>query len=269
MAAPTNGETKPKTTEELVVKLKELMMMDPKDRDALMNEFADNSYFKDCIFEDHIDTILFYLLNYSLSLKDMFSSNLVKMFGDLFAHEDHCFSITKHSESSCKISSKLFRSNWLKVYFESIAKIYRYNFANMDDPLLDLMYVLFKKSPNRQAINFDFTTALNSLISNTTLELAKKEKMGKKAAAKQPPLCEKKRKVVLLIILILDGQFQSHLDRKVLKDVASFLDTNGIRMYWQNLDQKNDAKGQVKEIVKFCRTLIETHRNARNEIEID
>lgn len=253
-----------KSVNELVTELSELWKMSGDDQEAVIKEFADKAYLKNCDFEPHVDTVVFCLLNYALTLEDLISGGLVKMFGHLFSHAEHCHSISKNNEHSCKISSKLFRSNWLKVYFESVAKIHSYNFQKMNDHLIDLMYVLFKKSSNRQAINCDFLTALNTLLYNTTAELGKKEKVGKK-----PVLCEKKRKVVLLIILILDGQFQSHVDKQTQKNVADFLDQNGIRLYWQVLDQAEDAKGRVEEIVKFCRTLIETHRDIKNEIEIN
>lgn len=255
---PMDTETKPKITEDLVVRIKGLMKLETNDQEVLLKEFADNGYFETCGFEDHIDTVLFYLLNYTLTLKDLISGDLVRMFGDLFAHEEHCFSITKRKERCCKISLKLFRSNWLKVYVESVSKIHSYAFGKMNDQLLDLMYVLFKKTSNRQAINPELTSTLNSLIYNTTTELEKSAKKEK---------TEKTRKVVLLIILILDGQFQCLLDKKTLEKAAVFLDTNGIRMYWDNLDQKSDAKDQVGQIVKFCRTLIETHRDLKNDAD--
>lgn len=260
-----NQEANLRSALERVTQITELWKLGSDDeRKALIKEFADNAYLKSCDFEPHVDTLLFCLLNYALTLPDLISGDLVRMFGDLFSHAEHCHSIAKHNEHSCKISLKLFRSNWLKVYFESMAKIHSYSFQKMNDHLIDLMYVLFKKSPNRETINCEFVTALNALIYSTTAELGKKEKAGQK-----PVPCEKKRKVVLLLILILDGQFQLLVDKKTQKNVADLLDKNGIRMYWQNLDQTENAKGRVEDIVKFCRTLIEMHQDVRNEIEID
>lgn len=251
--------------DELVNKLKQLPLMTEDQQNNLIKEFVKNEYFKRCDFESNIDLVVFYLLNYAISLDEIISEDVLKLLRDLFSHIDHCFFATKNKDHNCKISSRLYRSNWLKVYFESVSKVYEYNFNLMNDQLIEFMYVLFKKTPNKQALNLDYLTVVNFLISNTTHDLIKNEDEAKK---KKPILCEKKHKIILLIILILDGQYQPFLDKIQLKKVAKFLDMNGIRMYWQNLNEFENVKAHLEDIVKFCKNLIESH-NDLNDVELE
>jgi hypothetical protein len=242
-------------TSTCVQKLKQLNLMDKLKQDALIEEFAANEYLKNCEFESDVDNLIFYLLNYALSYHELINDSLVKLLKDLFSHSDHCFFATDHNEHNCKISSKLYHSNWLKVYFETVSKVYGYNFLSMNDNLIEFMFILFKKSSNKQAINIDLVTTINHLIQNTTKELARK------CQKKQTVSDEKKRKLILLIILILDGQFQTFIDRTALNHAVNFLDISGIRMYWENLAEFKDIRKRVENMLKFCRTLVESHNN--------
>lgn len=217
--------TESNETKELVNKIEYLMLMDDEERTEIIDEFVKNRYFESCEFETAIDTIVFHLLNYALTLNDLIDEKLVELFRQLFAHSEHCFFSKNHLEHGCKISSKLFRSSWLRVYFESTAKIYNYNFNSMNDQLLNLIEILLQKTSNRMSINTQFVPLLNLLIRNSQGDLIAKEKKTKKVNI--IPV-QKKKKVVLLIILILDGQYQSYLSKSVMKEAATFLDHSGM-----------------------------------------
>ena len=236
--------------------LKRLMSMDKANQDALVQEFVVNEYFKNCEFESKIDNLVFYLLNYALSLPDYINENLVKLFKDLFSHSEHCFFITNHNQHNCKLSSRLYASNWLKIYFESLCKLFNFNLSAMNDHLIEFMFILFKKTSNKQSINVELVISLNNLIQITVKGLAKKKPTTMSN--------EKKRKIILLIILILDGQFQTFLDKKIVQSASHFLDRNSIRMHWENLVEFKDVKQRVENMLNFYRTLIKSQNDMAN-----
>lgn len=206
---------------DLISKLKKLNTVNTDNQSIIIQEFVDNKYFEKCGIESVVDLILFQLLNYAISLPDLINDQLVALFKMLFSHSNHCYFESTNS-GTCKINLQLYRSNWLKVYFESVCKVNHFNLNNMCDEMIEFMSIIFKKSFNSMSKNLGFVPALDHLVFCTQSE------MNKKSKERATLLSEKKRKIILFIIEILDGQYLPFLDKNVLTTTVTFVKNAGI-----------------------------------------